>query len=369
MKPQVFLLVTLVATSAFSISRDSEVRNWSVEPIRTMTSARAVHQVVSLNANELLVIGGCGGEGCSPVHKSAEMFNVADKSFSPVSSMNTPRVSHGVAVLKTGDVLVAGGWTGQASTASAELFNTRTKSFQSLPAMATPRIDPVVLTLNDGRVLVAGGATAIGAAVSSAEIFEPSTAKFSSTGAMQQPRTHHAAVKLADGRILITGGLRAKNTPLASAEIFDPKTNSFVSTGAMSGPRYKHAAVVLADGKVMVIGGSAGRDEHNRLASTEIYDPATNAFKPGPGLMAPRFKIPSSAVVLPSGEVFIAGGADDVEAWRPGSASFSKVNGTLGAAFEFASATALPNGNILVLGGYDEQIRSTARAWLVKPKL
>ena len=65
----------------------------------------------------------------------------------------------------------------------------------------------------------------------------------------------------------------------------------------------------------------------------------------------------------------IAGGADDVEAWRPGAASFSKVNGTLGAAFEFSSATALPNGNILVLGGYDEQIRSTAKAWLVKPKL
>lgn len=369
MKQQVFLLTMLVAASAFSISKDSEIKTWSIEPIRTMNIARAAHQVIPINANELLVTGGCGEDICSPVHQSAEIYNVADKSFKPASSMNMPRVSHGAAVLKTGDVLIAGGWTGQASTSSAELYNVRTRSFQSLPSMTTARIGPVVLALNDGRVLVAGGATAIGAPVSSAEIFEAATAKFSATGAMQQARLNHAAVKLADGRILITGGLRTRNTPLASAEIFDPGTNSFISAGAMSGPRYKHAAVVLADGKVMVIGGSAGRDEHNRLATTEIYDPATNTFKQGPSLIAPRFKIPSSAVVLPSGAVFIAGGANDVEVWQPGATSFTKVNGTLGAAFEFASATALPDGNILVLGGYDEQIRSTARAWLVKPKM
>ncbi|PXX45203.1 Kelch repeat-containing protein [Undibacterium pigrum] len=369
MKLPVFLSSMLVAANAFSVSKDSQVNTWLVEPIRTMTTARAVHQVIPINTNELLVSGGCGGEGCSPVHKSTEIFNIADKSFKPASSMNTPRVSHGVAVLGNGDVLIAGGWTGQASTASAELFNSKTRSFQNLPSMTTPRIDPVVLALNDGRVLVAGGATAIGAAVSSAEIFNPASAKFSATSAMQQPRTHHAAVKLADGRILITGGLRAKNAPLASAEIFDPRSNTFVSTASMSGPRYKHAAVALADGRVMVIGGSAGRDEHNRLASTEIYDPAANSFKPGPNLISPRFKIPASAAVLPSGAVFIAGGADDVEVWQPGAASFNKVNGTLGTAVEFASATALPNGHILVLGGYDEQIRSTARAWLVKPKI
>ncbi len=33
---------------------------------------------------------------------------------------------------------------------------------------------------------------------------------------------------------------------------------------------------------------------------------------------------------------------------------------------EFATASLLDNGEILVLGGYDEQIRTSASAWLVR---
>jgi UDP-N-acetylglucosamine enolpyruvyl transferase len=33
----------------------------------------------------------------------------------------------------------------------------------------------------------------------------------------------------------------------------------------------------------------------------------------------------------------------------------------------FVTATVLRDGRVLVAGGYDEQIRSTARAWLVTP--
>ncbi len=69
-------------------------------------------------------------------------------------------------------------------------------------------------------------------------------------------------------------------------------------------------------------------DERNKLASTEIYDARTNTFTAGPPLLSARFKIPSSAGVLRSGEVVIAGGARDVELWRPGAPSFTRVSGT-----------------------------------------
>ncbi|MEO8011096.1 MAG: kelch repeat-containing protein [Dokdonella sp.] len=339
----------------------------SIRAIAPMQQPRAVHQVVALDANEVLVIGGCGGESCSPVQSSAEVFDVAQQRFTMTTSMQTPRVSHAAAVLANGDVLVVGGWTGEAATATAERFDRATRTFQTLESMATPRIDPIALTLDDGRVLIAGGATAIGAAVASVELFEPSSRRFVPIPPMREPRTHHVGARLPDGRILITGGLRARDAPLASAEIFDPRSGRFSATGAMAGARYKHAMVTLADGRILVMGGSSGGDDRNRLASTEIYDANTHTFAPGPSLLEPRFKIPSSAGVLRSGDVIIAGGAADVEMWRPGAPSFARVDGTLGTAYEFSSATVLNNDQLLVLGGYDTHIRPTAQAWLVGP--
>ncbi len=65
-------------------------------------------------------------------------------------------------------------------------------------------------------------------------------------------------VKLADGRVLAVGGLVASDNPtaLASAEIYDPRTNAWREAGVLSQPRYAHSLVLLADGQVLALGGA-----------------------------------------------------------------------------------------------------------------
>jgi hypothetical protein len=331
-----------------------------------MGTARAVHQVAALGNERLLVMGGCAANSCDALQSTTEFYDIAQRRFRAAPPMRTARVSHGAAPLPDGGLLVVGGWTGRGATASTEMFDARSAAFVPGPSMATARLDAAVLALQDGRILVAGGASGLNQPVASAEIYDVASKRFAPAASMALPRTNHAAVRLADGRVLVTGGLRAKGTPTETAEIFDPRSGKFSTVAGMASARYKHAAVTLRDGRVLVIGGSAGDDERQQLATTEIFDPATLTFSAGPTLRAARYKIASSAVVLADGAVMIAGGAGDVELWRPGAPTFERAAGSLGAAWQFGTATALPSGEVLVLGGYDRAITPTRKAWIVR---
>jgi hypothetical protein len=80
----------------------------------------------------------------------------------------------------------------------------------------------------------------------------------------------------------------------------------------------------------------------------------------------PRFKIPAAVTVLPSGAVLVAGGANHVELYDPGSKAFVTLRGELNDTREFATASLLPDGEVLILGGYNDQIQTSASAWLVR---
>lgn len=84
-----------------------------------------------------------------------------------------------------------------------------------------------------------------------------------------------------------------------------------------------------------------------------------------------RFKLPYAAVLLNNGTLLVAGGGGFAEVYDETKGSFSKVEGNLGAARFFASATVLPDGKTLITGGYAEiggRLPSTAGAWIYKPE-
>jgi hypothetical protein len=87
-------------------------------------------------------------------------------------------------------------------------------------------------------------------------------------------------------------------------------------------------------------------------------------------MSAARFKLPFAAVLLNNGTLLVAGGGSFAEVYDERKGSFSKVEGSLGAARFFASATVLPDGNTLITGGYAESggsLPSTSGAWIYKP--
>ncbi len=351
--------------TACSASEAESSSDWLVRPSTGLAVPRAAHKTTIISPDLVLVTGGCSGVGCTPVERSAELFDIGTGKSEAAQPMADARVGHVAALLADGRVIVAGGWTGAAPTASAELFDQQDHSFSPAQSMATARMDATATPLLDGKVLVTGGARATNHPRASAEVYDQMLGRFVTAGNMHEPRAHHAAVRMKDGRVLVVGGQRGRNTATRGAEIYDPATGSFSPTGAMQLPRCKHAAVLLNDGRAMVISGSSDCDDRHRLAQTEIYDPATGEFTSGPPLLNPRYKIIDAATVLPTGEVVVAGDAIDVEVWTPGTSAFVKADHGIGERLAFSTATSLPDGRVLVLGGYDNSIRPTSQAWLV----
>ena len=93
-------------------------------------------------------------------------------------------------------------------------------------------------------------------------------AAFGPAGSLATARRDHTATLLTDGRVLVVGG--AGGTRLASAEVWDPATETFGPAGSLAEAREFHTATLLPDGRVLVTGGYGG----TILASAEVWEPS-----------------------------------------------------------------------------------------------
>jgi hypothetical protein len=203
----------------------------------------------------------------------------------------------GVAVVRLADgrVLLLGTDPAGEGPGTAATFDPGTDTLTATgPTIAQRQSDVILVPLGDGRVLVVGGS----ADGRSAELYDPGTDTFSATGSMNSQRGGFTATRLADGRVLVVGGGSETET-LASAEIYDPARGTFTLTGSMEMPRFWHTAALLPDGRVLVVGGSPGGVRVDVGTFTEIYDPQTGQFTPGPVTTQPR--VAATAVSFPQG--------------------------------------------------------------------
>jgi hypothetical protein len=119
----------------------------------------------------------------------------------------------------------------------------------------------------------------------------------------------------------------------------------------MTAARYGAGIALLPNGKVLVAGGVSNGS--GGLASTDIWDPATDSFSAGPSVNnAPG---PCTAILLPNGKVFINGSGLMVnisvaELYDPSSNSMTEIS--LNIQREFATNVLLPNGKVLIAGGF-----------------
>lgn len=220
-------------------------------------------------------------------------------------------------------------------------------------SMHDRRADHTATLLKDGRVLITGGMVENGVFLNSAELFDPATGEFSVTGSMQSRRVGASATLLPNGRVLVAGGLAGRifeGGPgiVASTEIYDPQTGRFTPGPNMSVPRSGQAAVLLKNGTVLVAGG-ADRDEQ-ALASAEIYDPATSHFTPTASMHTAR--IGKAAVLLKDGRVLMTGGGDgrQAEIFDPRTSSWTETGEMTVPRMKHASIL-LPDGRVLIVGG------------------
>jgi len=166
--------------------------------------------------------------------------------------------------------------------------------------------------------------------------------------------------RMKTGQVLVIG--------TSGCEIYNPSANRFVPTGGMIVARAKFGAALLANGKVLVAGGQVGGAYGSRVASTEIYDPASGTFAPGPDLNYKRFKLARTVLRLRDGRILVGGGDEQPEVYVVVSRRFVVVDGHKLDGFLFSTATLLKDGRVLLAGGYSVPGGpGVNHAWLYQP--
>jgi Kelch motif len=178
-------------------------------------------------------------------------------------------------------------------------------------------------------------------------------------------RSTHAAALLRDGRVLVVGGQVGRTTLTDTAFLYDPTRDAWQQAAPLHEAKYKLAVAPLPDGGALVVAGQTADARDARLATTELFNAATNTFRPGPTMTEPRFKISEAVAVLPDGRILIGGRGSTVEVFD--GEKLSILAGRLGGERQFPTATALADGSVLITGGYDNQTNVSADAFLAIP--
>jgi hypothetical protein len=311
---------------------------------KPMGAARTEHVAVAMADSRVLVAGGAGANGVTLA--SAEIFDPGTGEWTPAGAMHHARAAFAATLLPSGEVLVSGGYDEQAGSkrkflASAELYDPVSGSWTETMPMARAHVRSTSTLLSSGLVLVVGGRGT--SAVDIAELYDPASHLWTLTDDQPAAAHHqHTATLLADGRVLISGGYDPY-APLDGAELFEPDGDTFAAASSMGIQRTAHVALRLTHGseadKVLVVGGTSL--EGQVLRDTELFDPANDAWKPGPGSLN-EARSYNTAFELDDGEVVVAGGTtvsgvgpdhitfttlDSTEAREPGSGAWTQLPG------------------------------------------
>ena len=284
----------------------------------------------------------------------------------PISETVNPRATTIGVVVNPTTVVV-----GQSSTSTVTVTDSGSvppgtaDTFATTGAPAIGRTGFTATLFGGGLVLVAGGTDASNAVLGSAQIYSETGSGFGLAGNLTTARTGAVAVLLPNGEVLVAGGSSdgTANGALNTAELFDPAAGTFTPTSTtMTAARLGASAVLLNSGKVLLAGGA---NSGGALNSAELYDPVTDTFASSGNLNAARTG--ASATLLESGKVLIAGGSSDgtvngalnsAEVFDPagnaGAGTFASVAGatpTLGDNRWQPEAALLLGGDVLIAGG------------------
>lgn len=303
---------------------------------------RAYHTATRLSDGRVLVVGGWDLEGPSnAVQYTAEIYDPSTDTFHATGNLNDGRMSHRALLLKDGRVLITGGaGTDGTRVTSSEIYDPQTGTFQSLGSdLITPRIDPFLFNMPDGRVLIAGGYETSKTSYINpwghpqewnkplrvSQLFDPAALAVAASGSLVALArdASSSATQLADGRVLLVGGmvtaLPDASYPnwqwvrMATAEMYDPATGQFSPVaGSMAFARSFHQATLLADGKVLITGGDLAtiadqQPVENYTASAEVFSPDTQSFAAAAPLLQGRSR-GHTMTLLPDGKVLVVGG-------------------------------------------------------------
>lgn len=299
-----------------------------------ITTERSLHTQTRLQDGRWLLCGGV--DRVNDPQAACEIYDPATDSFTAVAPMLFPRMGHTANLLPDGRVFVAGGLVALTTTPTplsaigdttntTEIYNPATNSWTQGPNLRTPRAGHIAIVRPDNRIALCGGISwdnILGvrwpAVRSSTDLYAPATNTIAAGPGMGNPRAMIEAVPLGNDRWLLAGGIDSLTltnlgTPTASAEVYNAATNTFGSAGTMARARGIHKGWSLGGTRVLIAGGADGTVlSPNAIATTEIYDSASNSWSAGPSMTIPRTAF--ALFATPTGQMHLCGGGSSLGA-------------------------------------------------------
>lgn len=353
-----------------------------------MQGPRHQHSATLLNDGRVFLAGGYGsvtsGSSLPTPLGTTEFFDPGTNRTVPGPALVRGRAQHTATKLPDGRVYLIGGAGG------IECYDPGTNTIRAAGRLQIDRHDHSSILLPSGKILVVGGESGQGYIT---EVYDPATeasvpvdSLHTLVGSTWTDRSRMTIHLLGDGRVMVAGGFGNSEAwsnlgPVNVVEIFDPATNQWSLAAPLSVARSGHGGLTLPTGKVMILGGM-GFDGTTRqsLATTEIYDPATGRFTPGPSMLNPRHDFQVAA--LPDGRFYISGGQsykenlltgslvaqnlDYDEVFDPVRQTFSLVMFPTGSRY-YQGLAPLKDGSLCITGGITPTSVDNA-VWLFRLK-
>jgi N-acetylneuraminic acid mutarotase len=254
-------------------------------------------------------------------------------------------------------------------------------AFENTGSSKSSATNRTATLLPSGKVLAAGGAikSVCCPTVPSAELYDPATGSWTGTASMAAAREQYTATLLPNGKVLVVGGASStlvggRDQRLASAELYDPASGTWTATGSLANARFLHTATLLPNGNVLVAGGAIGANNNVvALASAELYDPANGTWTATGSMATARTFY--TATLLGNGKVLVTGGTDKAYVGQSNTTYFASAElydpvtgiwtatGLLNDARAGHTATLLNNGKVLVTGGYNGAYLASAELY------
>ena len=214
--------------------------------------------MTTLDDGRVLVVGGPGGPDSEGFTAAAKIWDPATEAFEPTGSLAEGRAMHTATHLSDGRVLIIGGTDGDRAIAAAEDLgcrDRRVRNGRDTRPSATPTRRRCCPT---GASWSRAAGTGPASPRSHPRSTVQATETFSPTGPLLQEREAHASVQMDSGGVLVVGGrggVEGDSDSTISAELWDPATESFRPAGSLQVARLMPTATLLPDGRVLVVAG------------------------------------------------------------------------------------------------------------------
>lgn len=264
----------------------------------------------------------------------------------------------GHAYLADGRVLAVGGhirdFVGSDATT---MFDHRSASWVNGPRMSAGRWYPTVTTLANGDVLAVSGDVDTTVGVNRLpQVFEAATGRWRDLSNAQLAMPLYPWMHLApNGKVFNSGPGQATRYLEASGS---GAWTAVASTNFGDRRQYEGASVMYEPGKVLIVGG--GNPATNTAEVIDLNEPAPAWRYTGEMAFARRFL---NATILPDGKVLATGGSSsalfsdpagavyNAELWDPATGQWSTLAAMSTSRLYHSTAVLLPDGRVFVAGG------------------